>query len=116
LEHDGSIGVASPFYDSDFFFAHGSNGGDKFQIKGRDKEGKWFVGSLRDRHLDPRKKGNWLKYFQICLAIAHAVRRLHMAGLSHSDLSYKNVLLDPTTGRACLSGLDGLVVPDKYPP
>lgn len=116
VEHDGKIGVVAPFYDKAFFFEHGSNNGDKFKIKGRDKEGKWFVGSLRDRHLDPREKGTWLTYFQICLAMARALRRLHMAGLSHSDLSYKNVLLDPTSGRACLIDLDGLVVPDKHAP
>lgn len=116
VEHNGRIGVVAPFYDKAFFFEHGSKGSDKLNIKGRDKEGKWFVGSLRDRHLDPREKGTWLTYFQICLAMARAVRRLHMAGLSHSDLSYKNVLLDPTTGRACLIDLDGLVVPGKHAP
>lgn len=116
VEHRSRIGVVAPFYDKAFFFEFGSNNGDKFKIKGRDKEGKWFVGSLRDRHLDPREKGNWLTYFQICLAMARAVRRLHMAGLSHSDLSYKNVLLDPTSGRACLIDLDGLVVPGKHAP
>jgi len=41
---------------------------------------------------------------------------MHSAGLAHSDLSYKNVLVDPSNGRACLIDLDGLVVPGKYPP
>jgi tRNA A-37 threonylcarbamoyl transferase component Bud32 len=27
--------------------------------------------------------------------IARAVRRMHAAGLAHSDLSYKNILIDP---------------------
>jgi len=116
VEHQGRLGVVVPFYDKAFFFKHGSNKNDKLKIRGRDKEGKWFVGANRDRHLDPREKSTWLAYFQIGLAIARAVRRLHMAGLSHSDLSYKNVLLDPTSGRACIIDIDGLVVPGKYPP
>lgn len=34
----------------------------------------------------------------------------------HSDLSYKNILIDPVMGRACVIDVDGLVVPGKYPP
>jgi DNA-binding helix-hairpin-helix protein with protein kinase domain len=41
---------------------------------------------------------------------------MHAAGLAHSDLSYKNVLVDPVGGNACLIDLDGLVVPGKFPP
>ncbi|MDQ9815927.1 lipopolysaccharide kinase InaA family protein, partial [Acinetobacter pittii] len=52
----------------------------------------------------------------MCLKIARAVRRMHAAGLAHSDLSYKNVLVDPSTGSACVIDCDGLVVPGKYPP
>ncbi|MDR2042299.1 MAG: kinase, partial [Tannerella sp.] len=48
--------------------------------------------------------------------MSRAVRRLHAAGLAHSDLSYKNVLIDPTSGRAAIIDIDGLVVPGKYPP
>ncbi|MCS3208722.1 hypothetical protein NXX20_10585 [Bacteroides stercoris] len=50
------------------------------------------------------------------MKIARAVRRMHAAGLAHSDLSYKNVLVDPSTGSACVIDCDGLVVPGKYPP
>lgn len=39
-----------------------------------------------------------------------------MAGLAHSDLSYKNVLIDPITQSAVIIDIDGLVVPGKYPP
>ena len=52
----------------------------------------------------------------MCIKISRAVRRMHAAGLAHSDLSYKNVLVDPSTGDACLIDLDGLVVPGKFPP
>ncbi len=117
VEYDGHIGVVVPFYPKNFFFEFGSRDGDKLNIKGRDKEGKWFASaSNRAKFLDPREKGTWLSHLQICLAISRAVRRLHLAGLAHSDLSYKNVLVDPTTGKACLIDLDGLVVPGKYPP
>jgi serine/threonine protein kinase len=44
------------------------------------------------------------------------LRRLHAAGLAHSDLSYKNVLVDPAGGNACIIDIDGLVVPGKFPP
>ncbi|MEM9755393.1 MAG: lipopolysaccharide kinase InaA family protein [Pseudomonadota bacterium] len=117
VEYNGGIGVVVPFYDSAYFFEHGSVDNDKLNIRGEEKEGKWFTSALhRTKFLDPREIGTWLSYLQICLRIARAVRRLHMAGLAHSDLSYKNVLVDPTTSKVCLIDLDGLVVPGKYPP
>lgn len=115
--YNGRIGVVVPVYDNDFFFKYGSRNNDALNIRGKDKEGKWFTSaSNREKFLDPREKGNWLTHLKICLSIARAVRRLHSAGLAHSDLSYKNVLVDPTTGRACVIDIDGLVVPGKYPP
>ena len=36
---------------------------------------------------------------------------MHAAGLAHSDLSYKNVLVDPITAKASIIDIDGLVVP-----
>lgn len=117
VEHRGRIGVVVPFYDPAFFFQFGSRDNDQLGIKGKEKEGKWFASpSNRNRFLDKRELGDWLMYLKICLMVARAVRRMHAAGLAHSDLSYKNVLIDPTTGRACLIDLDGLVVPGKYPP
>ena len=69
-----------------------------------------------NKFLPPEQKGDWFKYFQICIRIARAVKRLHAAGLAHSDLSYKNVLVDPVTGKAAIIDIDSLVVPGKYPP
>lgn len=104
------IGIVSPFYPPNFYFNSG-------QFKGKEKEGKWFASAkLRNKFLTNEQKGNWLDYFHICLNIARAVRRLHMAGLAHSDLSYKNVLIDPQSGSAILIDNDGLVVPGKFPP
>jgi len=41
---------------------------------------------------------------------------MHNSGLAHSDLSYKNVLINPKGGHAAIIDIDGLVVPGKYPP
>lgn len=110
VEWDGRPGLVCPVYDSDFFF-------DSGKFKGKEKEGKWFASArLRNKFLEPAQKGDWLKYLQVCLNLARATRRLHAAGLAHSDLSYKNVLIDPQKGRACIIDIDGLVVPGKYPP
>jgi hypothetical protein len=117
LEHEGRIGVVAPAYPRHFFFEHGSANNDMLGIKGREKEGKWFASANnQNRFLDPRERGHWLNYVRICIRIARAVRRLHAAGLAHSDLSYKNVLVDPCSGQACVIDIDGLVVPGKFPP
>ncbi len=117
LEYDGRLGLVAPTYAPHFFFEHGSKNNDMLSIKGKEKEGKWFAAAnLRQRFVDPRELGHWLNYLKVCLLLARAVRRLHMAGLAHSDLSYKNVLVDPSQGFACVIDVDGLVVPGKYPP
>lgn len=117
VEHAGRLGVVVPFYDKAFFFEYGSRNNDMLGIKGREKEGKWFASpSNRNKFLDPRELGDYMRQIRLCLMIARAVRRMHAAGLAHSDLSYKNVLVDPSTGRACLIDIDGLVVPGKFPP
>ena len=117
VEHQGRLGVVAPFYSQNFFFAVGSRNGDSLGIKGKEKEGKWFA-SARNRNtfIDPRELGDWSTHLRICLMIARSVRRLHAAGLAHSDLSYKNVLVDPSRGAACVIDIDGLVVPGKIPP
>lgn len=105
---NGKIGVVLPFYPNRFFF----NGGP---FDGKEKEGKWFASAkLRNRFLPADQKGTWLSHIHMCLKIARAVRRLHAAGLAHSDLSYKNVLVDPISGNACIIDADELVVPRKY--
>ncbi len=114
---DGQLGIVEPVYQTHFFFKYGSINHDFLDIKGHEKEGKWFASpSNRYKYLDPRERGDWLKYLRICLLVSRAVRRLHAAGLAHSDLSYKNVLVDPEGGHACIVDIDGLVVPGKFPP
>jgi len=117
VQHNGRVGVVAPSYAKKFFFEHGSKNNDMLQIKGKEKEGKWFAASnLRNRFIDERELGDWLNHIKVCLLLARAVRRMHFAGLAHSDLSYKNVLVDPSNGSACVIDVDGLVVPGKYPP
>jgi serine/threonine protein kinase len=117
VEHNGRLGIVAPTYQKHFFFQVGSRNNDFLQIKGKEKEGKWFASAFhQNKNLDPKEKGDWYKYFIVCINISRGVKRLHQAGLAHSDLSYKNVLIDPSSGRAAIIDIDGLVVPGKYPP
>ena len=117
FEHDGKLGITCSCYPEHFFFEHGSRNDDFLKIKGKEKEGKWFASAKhRAKFIDPRELGNWLSYLQMTIKIARAVKRMHSAGLAHSDLSYKNVLIDPSGGHACIVDIDGLVVPGKFPP
>jgi serine/threonine protein kinase len=119
VEVPGSKQVAliAPVYPKVFFFEHGSKNNDMCGIKGRDKEGLWFASAHhQQRFLDERERGNWRNYLSFCIKIARTVRRMHAAGLAHSDLSFRNVLVDPLTGSAAMIDIDGLVVPQKFPP
>lgn len=104
------IGITMPTYAKNFFFEFDP------RRKGCEKEGKWFASAQLLRMLDEQEKGNFLNYLRICLKLARAIRRLHAEGLAHSDLSYKNVLIDPHGGNVCVIDVDSLVVPGKYPP
>lgn len=107
---DHLLGVVVPTYNKEFFFSEG-------KFVGKEKEGKWFASArLRNKFLETDQKGTWINYLSICLQIARAVKRMHAAGLAHSDLSYKNVLVNPLKGHACIIDIDGLVVPGKFPP
>jgi serine/threonine protein kinase len=119
VEAEGKVGLVVPAYDKNYFFTKGYANGEG--IKGKEKQGLWFA-SAKFRHpqfplrLDESELGNWLSYFQIGVKIARAVKRLHAAGLAHSDLSYKNVLVDPVNKSATIIDIDGIVVPGLYPP
>lgn len=117
LEWNGLFGITAPTYAQHFFFQHGSKNGDFLKISGKEKEGRWFASANnRSKFLDSRELGTWANYLRICLLTARGVRRMHLAGLAHSDLSYKKVLVDPAGGNACIIDLDGLVVPGRFPP
>ena len=110
VEWEGRLGFVAPAYSQDFFFRKDP------QRLGVEKDGKWFASAKLLRLVAAEEQGNFFNFLRICLKLSQAVRRLHAAGLAHSDLSYKNVLIDPCAGKACVIDIDGLVVPGKYPP
>lgn len=119
VELNKKTGLIVPSYQKNFFFTKGSASGEG--IAGKEKQGLWFASAkFRNKQfplrLDDSELGNWLSYFQISVKIARGIKRLHAAGLAHSDLSYKNVLIDPVTRSATIIDIDGLVVPGLFPP
>ena len=119
IDENGKVGVIVPCYNSNFFFRKGFLTNDT--LKGEEKSGKWFASAkfrVKDSKtkLDDSELGDWLSYFQVCVNIARGVKRLHAAGLAHSDLSYKNVLIDPVSKTAAIIDIDGLVVPNLFAP
>ncbi len=110
VEWKGMTGIVMPFYDKKFFFSGGP-------FDGQEKNGKWFASAkLFNRFIPADQKGTFLSRLHMCLKIARGIRRIHAAGLAHSDLSYNNVLVDPLSGSACIIDDDSLVVPGKFPP
>ncbi|MDZ8236586.1 MAG: serine/threonine-protein kinase [Nostoc sp. ChiQUE01a] len=103
------LGIITPAYPAEYLFKEGN-------LVGKEKESTWFVEPKPRASLPTRERGSWINYFQICILLARAVRRLHQAGLAHSDLSNKNVLIDPTTGKCVVIDIDSLVVPNLFPP
>lgn len=103
------LGLLAPAYPANFFFGSGP-------WRGKEKEGRWFYSPKLSKMLPDAERGTWQSYLAICVLMARAVRRLHQAGLAHSDLSCKNVLIDPSAGRCAVIDIDGLVVPGLYPP
>ncbi len=108
------IGIVAPAYSNNYFFSDGP-------WKGGEKIGRWFVGRtpsgkhFRDMMPDS-ERGAWINYFKLCILMARAVRRLHQAGLAHSDLSCNNILIDPAKGLSVVIDIDSLVVPQLFPP
>lgn len=103
------LGIMTPAYPGNFFFATGN-------WKGKEKEGKWFSSPKLRKLLPAAERGNWLNYLQLCILMSRAIHKMHMTGLAHSDLSCKNVLVDPPGGRCVVIDIDSLVVPGVYPP
>jgi serine/threonine protein kinase len=118
IDHNDRIGLVAPAYDSTFFFSYGARdeGGKKLSLKGKEKHGKWFATGWHRSMLDPRELGDFRTLLRVCMLLARGVRKMHLMGLAHSDLSYKNVLVDPSTGSSAIIDVDGLVVPGKIPP
>ena len=103
------LGILAPAYPSNFYFASGP-------FHGREKELLWFCRTSLRSKLPASEKGDWLRYVQIAILLARAVRRLHQASLIHCDLSSQNILIDPTIGRCLVLDVDSVVVADQFPP
>jgi hypothetical protein len=103
------LGVVTPVYRSAFYFR------DKFGSR-QEKEVKWFTGGKASRFVPADEQGSLLGRLRVATRLARAIRRMHFAGLAHSDLSNKNVLIDPKGGDACVIDIDSLVVPGIAPP
>lgn len=109
-------GIVCPAYPSNFKFGEDSvKPGVKLKLSGKDKKSTWFTSST-SKYLADKEKGNFQKMICLSIALARAIRRLHSAGLAHTDLSGNNVLIDPTTGSCAVIDIDSLVVPGLFPP
>jgi DNA-binding helix-hairpin-helix protein with protein kinase domain len=76
----------------------------------------FLMPKYRKMALKPIQLGTWSGHLAIAGKLARAIRRMHLSGLCHSDLSWNNMLVDPRDGRMCLIDCDGLVVPGFLPP
>lgn len=111
VKYKGRTGIVVPFYDPQYFFKKDS------ARDGVEKNGYWFASAKNfNKNVPLEEKGSLLTFIQVCTLLSRATKRLHAAGLAHSDLSYNNCLIDPASGEACIIDIDGLVVPDLYPP
>lgn len=101
----GKTGIVMPLYNKDFIFQNG-----------KEKKGKWFSSPRLRPTINPQELGDWRSMLLCAFDLSRTVRRLHMAGLCHSDLSFNNVLLNPVKGKVLVIDVDELVVPGKYAP
>lgn len=103
------LGIITPVYPNNFFFRTG-------RWKGLEKKSRWFISPKLRQYLPKEEQAPWINYFNICILLARAVRRLHFAGLAHSDLSDNNVLIDPASGQMIIIDIDSITVPPIFPP
>ena len=107
------FGIVCPTYPANFFFD--STASTVLNLTGKDKKSNWFTGRNR-RYLAPAERGDFRTMLGTAISLCRSVRRMHQAGLAHSDLSCNNVLIDPKSGSAVVIDIDSLVVPNKYAP
>lgn len=110
------FGVICPVYSTNFFFNIGRNEFVNSPKAGKEKNGRWFLSLFQRNCLHQSELGEFTSYLRMALLLAQSVRRLHSAGIIHSDLSNNNVLLDPIGRTICIIDMDTLVVKDMFPP
>ena len=107
------FGIVCPAYSPNYFFD--KNSSFILNLNGKDKKSDWFTSKNR-RYLEKEELGDFRRLLQICILLSRGVRRMHQAGLAHSDLSNNNVLIDPKSGKCIIIDIDSLVVPNIFPP
>lgn len=107
------FGIVCPAYPPNFFFSEDAS--KLLELKGKDKKSSWFTSRTR-RFLKDQELGDFRSMLKMSISLARSIRRLHQAGLAHSDLSCNNVLIDPKTGSCVVIDIDSLVVPGLFPP
>ena len=117
LVQSPQFGIVCPAYPQNFFFQKNAvKPGVNLDMEGKDKKSRWFTSRTISRCLADEERGSFQTMLRLSISLARAVRRLHAAGLSHSDLSSNNVLIDPKTGTCVVIDIDSLVVPRLFPP
>jgi len=107
------FGIVCPAYPDNYFFDENSS--THLQLKGKDKKSNWFTSRNR-KYLNKSELGNFRSMLQMSIVLSRAIKRMHAAGLAHSDLSNNNVLIDPKSGTCVVIDIDSLVVPGLFPP
>lgn len=112
------LGVVCPAYPANYFFSGSASVLPELsaELDGKDKKSKWFTSPRLRRFMREKELGDFRSMLQIAITLARSIRRMHQAGLAHSDLSCNNVLVDPQTGGCVVIDIDSLVVPGLYPP
>ena len=112
------FGIVCPAYPSNYFFSDNASFVPELSadLRGKDKRSKWFTSPRLRRYMREQELGDFRSMLQMSISLARSIRRMHQAGLAHSDLSCNNVLVDPQTGSCVVIDIDSLVVPGLYPP
>ena len=112
------FGIVCPAYPSNYFFSDDVSVIPELsvELKGKDKKSKWFTSPKLRKYLKASELGDFRSMLRMSISLARSIRRMHQAGLAHSDLSCNNVLIDPATGGCVVIDIDSLVVPGVYPP
>ena len=112
------FGIVCPAYPSNYFFSENVAIIPELsaELRGKDKKSKWFTSAKLRRYMREQELGDFRSMLQMSISLARSIRRMHQAGLAHSDLSCNNVLVDPKSGSCVVIDIDSLVVPGLYPP
>jgi serine/threonine protein kinase len=101
------FGVLTEKFGANYFFKTG-------RFKGKDKESTWFTKPKLRKMIPNGEVGHFLGFLMLCRRMAMGLQKMHMTGLAHSDLSNKNVLIDPKNGLCQVLDIDSLVVPGIF--